>query len=63
MRPSVRKSDERAAPPRQPEPPAAPAPAGSAPSRPSRSSLVVNQPEHLSFLLARISGGRKRKPR
>ena len=53
MRPTVRKSAvERIVAPREPENP---------PSRPSTGPLVVNDPAYLSFLLARISGGRRRK--
>jgi hypothetical protein len=50
--PSVRKPAERDLSPRESENP---------PSRPATGRLVVNDPAYLSFLLARISGGRRRR--
>jgi hypothetical protein len=51
--PPVRKpAADKSVPPREP---------GTPPSRPSTGRLVVNDPAYLTFLLARISGGRRRK--
>jgi hypothetical protein len=52
MRPSLRKSADKIVPPPEPATP---------PRRPTSGPLVVNDPAYLSFLLARISGGRRRK--
>jgi hypothetical protein len=52
MRPSLRKPVDKVVPPREPVTP---------PVRPTSGRLVLNDPAYLSFLLARISGGRRRK--
>jgi hypothetical protein len=61
MRPS--KSTARVAVAPDPALAGAPAPVESRPSRRTAGKLVVNQPAFLSFLLARISGGRRKRVR